>query len=475
MDLYYYKVCIIFLFLESIHRVDSYSVFRNMFSQNLIVNPTTMYARKTSPREKSQPNQKNDSPNKNKGNSTPSPKSSLKSEVLAATKEFAKPEFSWKDVLAGSSSSTGVMLASNEEVGTKRPILPERSKGQSPLRQKTRISSPVNPFPVQPPRQRTTQQIQSIRLKNEQVLQKVQNLSKNIQLMVLLCGIPGSGKSTIAKRIVETSQTYYDSSYEDELSTSDTHPSNMTESKKRLHFLREWASYTQDQFKSRKVMERYCNDAILKGYNLIIDRCNFDAEQRSHWIRMIYDYYATHSEQQQYYYSYGRSYYPYGDISPPPSKTSYSSLDRHSHGTTSHLSTYKPQYSYTSNPYAYEYYQTMVPSEAVVETSAYPSTNSFSQPPEKPFYVLCIMVPNFDNYDVCVQRATKRGDSDGLHDADTDWRKVCASMVQNLQYPSTDEAIDGIYHCNDEKELDELMDTLLFGLSEPSTMPIPQR
>lgn len=41
---------------------------------------------------------------------------------------------------------------------------------------------------------------------------------------------------------------------------------------------------SQDDLGSRAAVERTVVEELLAGRNVIIDRCNFDASQRKHWI-----------------------------------------------------------------------------------------------------------------------------------------------------------------------------------------------
>lgn len=70
--------------------------------------------------------------------------------------------------------------------------------------------------------------------------------------MLILCGLPGSGKSTLAARL-ET---------------------------------RGWIIVNQDRLGNRRACERSCQEALACGQRVVIDRCNHDSVQRSHWTRL---------------------------------------------------------------------------------------------------------------------------------------------------------------------------------------------
>jgi DNA polymerase III delta prime subunit len=291
--------------------------------------------------------------------------------------------------------------------------------------------------------------------RNRKVLNEIKSLPPETHLMLLLCGIPGSGKSTFANRVVEASERFYYCGYDSnefcnpnsdlastedlvqvekvvlntyeksfevstiitksetqtqlqqiaEISTSQVAPPRQSKSASperplQLHFLRGWLHYTQDAFKSRKTMESYCLEALWKGYNLIVDRCNFDSAQRKHWIDMIYNVYQPYL---QYIW--------------------------------------ECQASHNSN-------------SAITDKL----NNNLNE--IKPFHILCVLVPNYNNTQLCIQRAVKRGGSDGLHEADTDWNLVCNAMNSQFQYPVKSEGIDNIYHCRNEKDLELLFKSL---------------
>ncbi|CAN8074735.1 unnamed protein product [Agarophyton chilense] len=70
--------------------------------------------------------------------------------------------------------------------------------------------------------------------------------------MLVLVGIPGSGKSTFSKHLCEVG----------------------------------WARVSQDELGNRRKCETKTVRHLRDGLNVIIDRCNFDKSQRKHWIDM---------------------------------------------------------------------------------------------------------------------------------------------------------------------------------------------
>jgi predicted kinase len=151
-------------------------------------------------------------------------------------------------------------------------------------------------------------------------------------VVLILCGIPGCGKTTFAKKLCAVLP-----------------PSSR------------WESFNQDALGSRTAVEHHSSVALGRRHSVIIDRCNFDRSQRKTWIRLADQFQAD--------------------------------------------------------------------------------------------CVICLVMENYLNFELCSDRAFKRGD-DGVHDGDTDWSSVCSSMAKQFQYPVIQEGFSGIYHCRDSADTD---------------------
>lgn len=71
--------------------------------------------------------------------------------------------------------------------------------------------------------------------------------------LLILCGLPGSGKSTLAAALRGNN----------------------------------WRVVNQDTMGNRRACERACAAALAAGERVVVDRCNHDAQQRAHWVRLL--------------------------------------------------------------------------------------------------------------------------------------------------------------------------------------------
>lgn len=98
---------------------------------------------------------------------------------------------------------------------------------------------------------------------NMDSLSTLSSLTRGDQMIVLLCGIAGSGKSTYAKKFMGNLQPDY---------------------------RKKWAVSNQDALGSRKKVLSHARTALLAKKSVIIDRCNYDVEQRSHWVNLAQEF-----------------------------------------------------------------------------------------------------------------------------------------------------------------------------------------
>lgn len=150
------------------------------------------------------------------------------------------------------------------------------------------------------------------------------NLDESLSVLVLV-GIPGSGKTTYCEELVQL-------------------------------FGDRWVSHNQDVLKTRKNVIHATEKSLQRNKSVIIDRCNFDPLQRATWIDLGGKYRVNN--------------------------------------------------------------------------------------------ILCVVVPEFCNVELCTKRCFERGD-DGIHpDGDTtDWNEVCQRMKKAFVYPAMSEGFTGIYEC----------------------------
>jgi predicted kinase len=78
------------------------------------------------------------------------------------------------------------------------------------------------------------------------------------QALLLLVGLPGSGKTSFAQTLLEET------------------------GEKPIH----WIHVNQDLLKTRVACESLCTRALQNGWSPIIDRCNFNGQQRDHFLQI---------------------------------------------------------------------------------------------------------------------------------------------------------------------------------------------
>ena len=142
--------------------------------------------------------------------------------------------------------------------------------------------------------------------------------------------------------------------------------------------------------------------ALEGGDHLIVDRCNFDVEQRDHWIRLSQQVQQEVRLRDENLYD------------SPPSGSA--------RGT----------YSNGSNPTCH--LKRIVP--------------------------VSVVLPYSRNVTFCSSRATIRG-NDGVHAPDTNWVKVCERMNRQFTMPTTiSEAFAAVHVCSTEEDMNKVISLL---------------
>ena len=95
--------------------------------------------------------------------------------------------------------------------------------------------------------------------------QLLKDHTNSSMIMIILCGIPGCGKSTFARRLVDALPELYQ---------------------------HRWDIYNQDVLGSRKKVAESTITSLRSRRCVIIDRCNFDEKQRKTWIDLGHHYHV---------------------------------------------------------------------------------------------------------------------------------------------------------------------------------------
>jgi len=120
---------------------------------------------------------------------------------------------------------------------------------------------------------------------NAQAEALLRSLGTDDQLIVVLVGLPGCGKSTVAAKIASAPSSSSSSSS----SLSSVPAADGGQEKGEVmprQQPRRWAVVCQDVLGSRKKVYNAARAALARQQSVIIDRCNFDASQRVHWLQL---------------------------------------------------------------------------------------------------------------------------------------------------------------------------------------------
>jgi predicted kinase len=79
----------------------------------------------------------------------------------------------------------------------------------------------------------------------------------------------------------------------------------------------------------------------------------------------------------------------------------------------------------------------------------------------RPPKILCIVMEDFANVELCSRRAFLRGSSDGAHKESTDWYAVCKRMAAEFRYPDLSEGFDSIVQLTSAEDCRQVIDALV--------------
>ncbi|XP_010484759.1 PREDICTED: uncharacterized protein LOC104763037 [Camelina sativa] len=142
---------------------------------------------------------------------------------------------------------------SNTRPGGSQRLVKEETDSDSSLKNTTTTTTPINK-----PIHYTDQQQAELLRKLDSI--KVELLNKPNQIVVLLIGPPGSGKSTFCDTVMRS-------------------------------FLRPWSCFCQDIINNGKAGTKaqclkIAISSLKEGKSVFIDRCNLDREQRSEFVKL---------------------------------------------------------------------------------------------------------------------------------------------------------------------------------------------
>lgn len=154
--------------------------------------------------------------------------------------------------------------------------------------------------------------------------------------------------------------------------------------------------------KTRGKVLKFASAALKKGDSVIIDRCNFNQEQRRHWTKLAEEIEFDREEVEA----------PECEVNEADNNSKCS------------------------------------------------ATNNSTKNSSKRIFKLCLVLPKWNDVQFCVSRAISRGD-DGVHEAGTDWSVVCRRIKKDCLIPClVEEAFDALHVCTNEEDVNRTIQLL---------------
>jgi predicted kinase len=110
------------------------------------------------------------------------------------------------------------------------------------------------------------------------------------QKLVVLVGLPGCGKSTFAKSIIAAGTSYLETETDAYLWDDDCNEPTMEGNCGVDDNHNRWEYVNQDILGSRSKCIKAATRSLQSGCSVIIDRCNFNMEQRRTWVQLARDH-----------------------------------------------------------------------------------------------------------------------------------------------------------------------------------------
>lgn len=131
---------------------------------------------------------------------------------------------------------------------------------------------------------------QDISQRNRHGLEYMSSINPSDQILLILIGLPGSGKSTFSRSITRSNIRAVNGSTGTIAPSSHDNATNRTSVEEGLSsqsLPRRWISHCQDDLGTRTKVVEAAVQSLVEGYSIIIDRCNFNVDQRKDWVSIV--------------------------------------------------------------------------------------------------------------------------------------------------------------------------------------------